>query len=36
MGKNENKSQLDIYQDENGKIKIDVRFQEETVWLTQN
>ena len=35
MGKNGNKSQLVIYQDENGKIKIDVRFQEETVWLTQ-
>ena len=35
MDKNGNKSQLVIYQDENGKIKIDVRFQEETVWLTQ-
>src|SRR4030065_2574899 len=35
MDKNGNKSQLIIYQDENGKIKIDVRFQEETVWLTQ-
>ncbi len=24
-----------IYQTENGKTKIDVRFQDETVWLTQ-
>jgi len=30
-----NKSQLIIYQAEDGKIKIDVRFQDETVWLTQ-
>ncbi len=30
-----NKSQLIIYQTEDGKIKIDVRFQDETVWLTQ-
>ena len=29
------KSQFLIYQAENGAIKIDVRFQEETVWLTQ-
>ena len=35
MDKNENKSQLIIYQAEDGKIKIDVRFQDETVWLTQ-
>jgi hypothetical protein len=28
-------SQLIIYQTEDGKIKIDVRFQEETVWLSQ-
>ena len=28
-------SQLIIYQTENGKIKIDVRFKDETVWLTQ-
>ena len=28
-------SQLIIYQTEDGKIKIDVRFQDETVWLTQ-
>jgi len=30
-----NKSQLVIYQAEDGRIKIDVRFQDETVWLTQ-
>jgi len=35
MGNKERKSQLIIYQAEDGKIKIDVRFQEETVWLTQ-
>ena len=29
------KSQFLIYQAENGAIKIDVRFQDETVWLTQ-
>jgi len=31
----ENKSQLIIYQNENGETKLDVRFQDETVWLTQ-
>jgi len=31
----ENKSELIIYQTEDGKIKIDVRFQNDTVWLTQ-
>ncbi len=31
----ENKSQLIIYQTENGETKLDVRFQDETVWLTQ-
>ena len=30
-----NKSQLIIYQTEDGKVKIDVRFQNDTVWLTQ-
>jgi len=35
MDKNKNQSQLIIYQTEDGKIKIDVRFQNETVWLTQ-
>ncbi len=29
------KSQFLIYQGENGAIKIDVRFEDETVWLTQ-
>ena len=31
----QNKSQLIIYQTEVGETKIDVRFQDETVWLTQ-
>jgi hypothetical protein len=31
----ENNSQFLIYQAENGETKIDVRFQDETVWLTQ-
>ena len=30
-----NNSQLVIYQNENGETKLDVRFQDETVWLTQ-
>ncbi|MFA5298056.1 MAG: RhuM family protein [Lutibacter sp.] len=31
----ENKSQIIIYQTENGETKLDVRLDEETVWLTQ-
>jgi hypothetical protein len=31
----ENKSQIIIYQSENGETKLDVRFHDETVWLTQ-
>jgi hypothetical protein len=31
----ENKSQIVIYQTENGETKLDARFQDETVWLTQ-
>lgn len=31
-----NKSQLVIYKDQNGNIKIDVRFDGDTVWLTQD
>jgi len=31
----ENKSQIIIYQTESGETKIDVRLEEETVWLTQ-
>ena len=31
----ENKSQIIIYQTESGETKIDVRFQDETVWLNQ-
>ncbi len=30
-----NDSELLIYQDSDGKIKIDVRLEDETVWLTQ-
>jgi len=33
--KENNNSQIIIYQTENGETKIDVRFQDETVWLTQ-
>ena len=29
------RSEILLYQTEDGKIKIDVRFQEETVWLSQ-
>lgn len=32
----ENQSQFIIYQTENGETKLDVRFQDETVWLTQS
>jgi hypothetical protein len=31
----QNQSQFIIYQTENGRTKLDVRFQDETVWLTQ-
>ncbi len=31
----ENNSQILIYQTENGETKLDVRFQDETVWLSQ-
>ena len=30
-----NNSQILIYQTEDGQTKIDVRLQDETVWLTQ-
>lgn len=36
MKKEANKSQIIIYKTEDGQIKIDVRFYNETVWLTQN
>ncbi|MEW6087711.1 MAG: virulence RhuM family protein [bacterium] len=35
LKKEQNKSQLIIYQTETGETKIDVRFQDETVWLSQ-
>lgn len=31
----DNKSQIIIYETEKGEPKIDVRFQDETVWLNQ-
>jgi len=31
----ENNLQIIIYQTESGETKLDVRFQDETVWLTQ-
>lgn len=36
MKQNNQKSQFVIYTAENGQVKIDVRFENETVWLTQN
>jgi len=36
MGKNSQKSQIVIYKTEDGRTKIDVRFENETVWLSQN
>jgi len=36
MKRNHQKSQIVIYKNENGQIKIDVRFENETVWLSQN
>ena len=32
----DNNSQIVIYKDKNGNVKIDVRFYDETVWLTQS
>jgi len=36
MEENNQKSQIVIYKTEDGQTKIDVRFENETVWLTQN
>lgn len=36
MEKKKEKSQIIIYKTEDGQTKIDVRFENETVWLTQN
>lgn len=36
MKKNSKQSQIVIYKTETGETKIDVRFENETVWLTQN
>jgi len=35
MGHTDNSSQFIIYQTEDGQTRLDVRFQDETVWLTQ-
>lgn len=35
MKKNHQKSQIIIYKAEDGQTKIEVRFEHETVWLTQ-
>ena len=35
MKKENQQSQIIIYKAENGQTKIDVRFENETVWLTQ-
>jgi len=35
MKKDKQKSQIIIYKTENGQTKIDVRFENETVWLAQ-
>lgn len=36
MKNNNQKSQIVIYKAKDGQVKIDVRFEHETVWLTQN
>ncbi|MBU4256830.1 virulence RhuM family protein [Patescibacteria group bacterium] len=36
MKKDSQKSQIIIYQTEDGQTKVEVRFENETVWLTQN
>jgi len=36
MKKDNQKSQIIIYQTEDGQTKVEVRFENETVWLTQN
>ena len=36
MQKDNQKSQIIIYRAEDGQTKIEVRFENETVWLTQN
>ena len=32
---NNNDTEIVIYQSEDGRTKVDVRFEDETVWLTQ-
>ena len=35
MGQNNNDSNLIIYQDDNGLVRVSARFADEDVWLTQ-
>ena len=35
MGENQNKSQIILYQTEAGQTKLQVKMEDETVWLTQ-
>ena len=36
MGKNQTKSQIILYQTEDGQTKIQVKMEDGTVWLTQD
>ena len=36
MGKNQNESQIILYQTEDGQTKLQVKIEDETVWLTQD
>lgn len=36
MGENQNKSQIILYQTEDGQTKLQVKMEDETVWLTQD
>ena len=36
MGKNQNESQIILYQTEDGQTKLQVKMEDETVWLTQD
>ena len=35
MQDDQNKGEIVVYQSDDGRIKLDVRLQDETVWLTQ-
>lgn len=36
MGENQNKSQIILYQTDDGQTKLQVKMEDETVWLTQD